>query len=246
MTPVRFSHLKLMALSPAHYRHASTTDREPTKAMRIGTIVDRMIFGGPLVTYDGTRRGKEWQAFKSEHAGSEIVTASEVAEARPMADSLRANKLAMHWLSGTHQQRIDWTFCGRECRSTPDSFIHGGCVTDLKSTRCSEPNRFTRDALRMNYHAQLAFYGMALELSVSDPHVIVAVESSAPYTVTVLSLTEAAVEQGRKLCRLWMERLIVCEASGEWPGYAQSVVDLDVPDELELDFGGDVDESEEA
>jgi len=36
-----------------------------------------------------------------------------------------------------------------------------------------------------------------------------------------------------------MERLLACEAANEWPGYAQSIVDFDVPDELELDFGDD-------
>ena len=44
----------------------------------------------------------------------------------------------------------------------------------------------------------------------------------------------------------WMETLRQCEESGHWPGYAQSVVDWDVPgDEDELIFG-DEDEGSEA
>jgi len=237
---VRFSTLKAINQSPAHYLHARDTEREATRAMRLGTIVDRQIFGGELVTFGGSRSGKAWEAFKLEHEGSEIVTAAEVSAARPMAEAIRANPMAMEWLSGTHQETLYWTFMGRACRSTPDSHNRAKRrVVDLKSTRTSDPRWFVRDALRMNYHAQLAFYGMALGLTPEDDHVLVAVESSAPYCVTVLRLTERAVIAGRKLCHLWMERLLACEAANEWPGYAQSIVDFDVPDELELDFGDD-------
>jgi hypothetical protein len=40
-----------------------------------------------------------------------------------------------------------------------------------------------------------------------------------------------------------MERLLQCEAAGEWPAYTQSIVDLDIPDEdfeLKWDDDGEV------
>ncbi|HYF25325.1 MAG TPA: hypothetical protein VD931_06265, partial [Baekduia sp.] len=49
-------------------------------------------------------------------------------------------------------------------------------------------------------------------------------------------LTSRALEQGERLWRLWFERFQVCEQSGYWPAYAESVVDLDVPDDVELTF----------
>ena len=45
----------------------------------------------------------------------------------------------------------------------------------------------------------------------------------------------APVPAGAQSARL--ERFMGCERSGEWPGYVQSIIDLDVPDEVELDFG---------
>ena len=234
--PIRFSILKAMAKSPAHYRALRDTPFAPTASMRIGTITHRLVLGGDLVVYDGRRAGKAWDEFEAAHGGEEIFTASELEQAKPIAASVQRSDMAMHWLGGVQEQRIDWTFLGRTFRSTPDAYGVGR-VADLKTTRCSEPGRFGRDAIGMHYHAQLACYGMALGLDVGDDHVIVAVERVAPYAVTVLRLTDRAVEAGRRLCHAWMERLLVCEASNEWPGYVQSMIDLDVPEELELDFG---------
>lgn len=248
MTPVRFSNLKHMALSPAHYRHATDTPFVASKAMRLGTLTHRLLLGGPIVMFDGaSRRGKAWDAFVSGHDPENVFLPSERAVADAMTSSVRRSEMAMSWLDGAHEKRIDWTFAGRACRSTPDVANRDRrFVCDVKTARTAEPGRFVREALSRAYHAQLGFYGEALGLGVDDAHVIVAVESSPPYPVTVLQLTPRAVEAGRKLCRLWMERVIACEAAGEWPGYSQSIVDMDVPDELDLDFGGTEEEEDES
>lgn len=43
MNPVRFSQLKWMSRSPAHYRYYLEQPFEPTKAMRLGTAVDALL-----------------------------------------------------------------------------------------------------------------------------------------------------------------------------------------------------------
>jgi hypothetical protein len=206
-------------------------------------MVDTAVLGGPsMVVYDGTRRGKAWDEFKAAHDGAEIVTATEAAVAAPVIEAVMRHEHAMHLLgSGTVKRRINWSWLGRECSGEPD--VAGQYLVDLKTTRCAEPGRFTRDAIWRGYHAQLAWYRNGMLLSGLEPPTelfIVAVETSAPYPVTVLRLTERAIEQGERLCRVWMERLLACEATNEWPGYVQSSVDLDVPDDdLELTFGDD-------
>lgn len=248
---LRFSHLKQMAKSPAHFRYASTTtDRSDSPAMRLGRIVHAMVLGGAdLVVYDGERRGKAWQEFAAEHDGREIVTQAEVSRALPIVHSVMRDPVAIDWLDPAtnaepiREQRILWTLDGRACSSTPDHLdLEGGVIVDLKTTQTADPVRFSRLALAMHYHAQLAFYQAAVEAAHGvrcEQLVLVAVETTAPYCVSVHRLTPQAIEEGHKLCRLWLERLAVCEASDAWPGYSQTTLDLAADPGLSLSIDGE-------
>lgn len=239
---IRFSRLKTMSRSPMHYLYELQHGRKDSLAFRIGRIVDIAILGGPpLVVWEGTRRGKAWEQFQEQHVDEEIVTESEYTAAAPVIEAVKNHEHAMYLLrSGTPKERLYWKWLGRDCTGEPD--VAGKYLVDLKTTRCAEPGRFVRQGIWFAYHAQLAWYRMGMiesGLQPPDQCYFVAVETEPPCPVTVLSLTERAREQGERLCRLWMERLIACEAVGHWPGYCESAVDFDVPDELELSYGDD-------
>jgi hypothetical protein len=74
---------------------------------------------------------------------------------------------------------------------------------------------------------------------------IVAVETVPPYNVTVLELTDRALDVGYRTACGWLEQYKVCAASGEWPGYVQGPVTFDIEPEMDLDFSG-IDDAEEA
>jgi hypothetical protein len=239
MDPVRFSRLKKMAASPAHYL---ADDSGKTRCMETGSAVDALVFGTkPVICYPGkVRNGKEWEKFRDdpENASSMIVTRSELAEAEGMAESVRAHPRAVEVLKGQYQKEIDWKFLGRDCQSHLDVTGPGfDYVTELKSCNTSKPEMFRWKALRMQYNAQLAFYGDAVRYVsgvLPKDYFIVCVESKSPYVVTVYRLTERAMDLGRRSCRLWMERLLQCEGVNYWPGYSDAIVDLDASDD---DFG---------
>lgn len=237
--PVRFSTLKLMALSPAHYRAAV---QKQTYSKERGSALHALVLGGPgVIAYPGkVRRGKEYDEFVKANPGAIILTKSDWERAVGMAEAVTTHRFAMEVLQGEHEREIDWTFLGRACQSHVDVFTTD-YVTELKSAASSNPDRFAWQSLRYQYNAQLAFYQEALVqsgLAVPREAFVVAVESSAPYVVTVMRATERALDHGRRSCRLWMERLLGCEAANEWPGYVGNIVDLDVPeDEPELTFG---------
>jgi hypothetical protein len=245
--PIHFRHLVATGLSAQHgaYSLAGGEDEE-TYAMERGTAVHAILFGTRKVVgyHPGrSRQGKAWDAFAAEHADAEILTAKEFDKALRMAEAVSHDPLAMGVLdmSAQIEQTFTWSWLGRECAGTPDVRAPG-YVAELKTTACAEPGRFMWQVRRMHYHAALAWYLQGVRLSglgqPTDAY-IVAVESSPPHPVTVHHLTPRTLEKGARLVRLWMERLLGCEAANVWPGYAQSIVELDLPDDepLELDYG---------
>ncbi len=236
LEPVRFSRLKKMGLSAAHY---AADQRQGTSAMSVGTAAHSLILGGPpVVAYPGAvRRGKEWEAFQAENADACILTKREAEQANAIAESVRRCSLSMRLLEGRHEVELPpWRVGGRVCGGRVDVIgdLDGGHVCELKTSNSAEPYRFTRLGLRMAYHAQLAWYqhgAMAgAGLDVGSAY-IVAVETSPPYVVTPMRVTFRALEMGTRIWRSWFERLRVCEESGEWPPYVQHVTDFDIEDE---------------
>lgn len=236
---LHFSDLKNMAKSPAHLRYGVEAGWKPNRAMNVGTIAHALLLGGDFVVYEGRRHGKKWEEFEAEHEGRMIVTRKERDEAAAMASSVDRHPIASRLLVGDHERPWTATMYGRKCAGRID--VAGPDTVELKTTNDAEPNRFQRQCLRMAYHAQLAWYQDARRALGEGPGeaYIVGVESKAPYPVTVFHLTERALLEGRKLTRLWIERLAACEAADEWPGYVQSVVELDIVEDAGLVIDGE-------
>lgn len=236
MDPLRFSRLCLMGRSAAHYAAYEEPD---TTSMEVGTAADRLVFStGPVLAYPGAqRRGKEYEAFCNANPGALILTQKDAAKALGIAEAVSACADAQRLLTGgVAQQTMLWDFQGRSCRGTPD--VRGnGYLADLKTGETSDPRRFAWKLRTYAYHAQMAWYESGVQLSgfapISDSY-IVAVEQAPPHVVTVFRLTDRAIELGARLWRLWFEQLQVCEASGDFPPYSQSIVDLDVLDDEDV------------
>ena len=225
---VRHSNLKEIEKSPAHYFYAVQDDSEETLAMRLGSGAHAMLLGKPWKLWDkpakkgsgkAPRNGEQWDEFVKENEGCIILNAAEKAKAEAMADSVRRNKVAMRLLEDTvKEQTVRWDHLGRICRSTPDarSRLHVG---EFKTAQSSEPTKFKKDAYWRRYHSQLAFYLDALKAAGEgspDEAYIIAVESTPPHPVSVLRLSDRAIEHGRQLWRDWFDRLLECEAKNDW------------------------------
>jgi len=231
MNPIRWSELKFMARSPAHYRDVVDNPEtiKQTPAMRYGDALDALLFGQkPVLTFEGaSRRTKAWTIFEEQNPEAVLLLPSERENVNGMLKALQSNSDAMEKLQGTTQQKLEWKIAGRACNGTPDSFKRNR-VTELKTGRTAHPDHFPWDGRRMMYHAQLTWYRNGLEVTGQidrDSECwIVAVESTRPYPVTIFELTKRAIEEGNKLWRLWFERVLVCEQSNRWPGYTEAVV----------------------
>ena len=250
--PWRHHNLRAVGQSAAHCFESFQVGKEQTLAMRLGTGTHALCFGRPVALWDqpaakgsgkAPRNGKAWDSFRSLNSHATILSATELARATSVAQSLKSHEDASRLMFSTgvlHESPIWWQQAGRRRQSTPDAYCPS-YVAELKTTRCAEPSRFARDAMYRGYHAQVADQMDAVEAATGARPAagyIIAVETVKPYVVTVLQLTERALEQGRRMNRLWFERLGVCADSNTWPGYVAGVAELDVPDDdVELVFG---------
>lgn len=239
---LRFSELKMMAKNAASFRAAYEEPREETAPMLFGTLCHTLILGGEsYVVYEADRRGNAWKDFQAANVGRMIVTAKELAKAKRVADAVRRDPVAAPLLEGVHERELSWDMLGRKFGGRAD-VIGPDCVVDVKTTNYAEPGYFSRAALRMAYHVQAGMYfdgAVASGFPVKESWVI-AVETAVPFSVTVLHMTPRALDEGRKILRGWVERVAACEAAGEWPGYVQSAVDLDVVEDAGLIIDGEV------
>lgn len=250
--PLRFSTLKCVAQSPAHYLHAVRAGWDESLSMRIGTGAHAILFDQPYTVWTGkTRNGKIWDAFLAEHSGDTILSQSEHEKAQAIAASIRNNALASRLLftDTKLETRVDWEWQGRKFRSTPDAASRTTCV-DLKCLRSAEPDKVKWQSRNMFYHAQAALYRRALNSTgkhnIKENYLVV-VENKPPHPVTVLRFTDTALETGDRVCAGWLEQVLSCEANGAFPGYCQTIVDLDLPmtqDDLIFDDDEDKDAQE--
>jgi hypothetical protein len=249
LEPLRHSALKKISRSAWHYKNAVESE---ASHLDKGSALHAVLLGGKHVTfYDrvtdsgkaAPRNGQHWDAFKAAHPDSLILTRAEVEQVDRMVQSVRSSPEAMRVLDGIKETTVYWEIMGRTCRGTPD--VDGGhFVTELKSSKDADPRKFMWDSLKFDYHGALAWYmgGLAKQRGrkemPEEAFIVCAETSGAP--AVVYRVPERALEAGRRSNRLLLERLLVCEASNEFPGYSQSVVELGFPeDEPELVFGAD-------
>lgn len=236
---VRFTRLRAFYQSAAHYLAASQDDFFETLATRMGSGFHASLFANkPVVCYDGERRGLPWKRFEAAAYARDpftvILNAREYHVHCGMVGAVQRHARAMSLLfDGTTTERtIRWSIGERACQATPDAYKTGTASrsVELKSTRCSEPRWFRREAIKRHYHCQLAWYDDGIEtLGEGRPadSYIVAVENAAPFNVTIVHIPEELREKGARLNRLWFEELLVAEASGHYGPYVECDVELE-------------------
>lgn len=255
---VHFTHLRQFANSAAHYR-ASVDEGFDSKSYSFGRLAHFLSLGGVLgehyliwdrLTDDGKtapRRGKFWDAFvgAAKTKGikeSEIFTAKELSEATPVAQAVRDDEVVQRLglLEGANELMLDWDNKGVPFRSHIDKLGVASAgerkgrrhLVDLKTTTCSNPEKFRWEMLNYAYHAQMATYEDAVRSigQEADDVYILAVEKEPPYCVVVYKLGPRRLEKGRRLMYTWLEEYRRCSATNVWPGYTLDVVEAEDPE----------------
>lgn len=235
---------KIVSSTPAQYRWEKDNPPAERPAPFVeGSLVHCMTLEPSQVSarYDyppkvdrRTKEGKAiWEAFCERAEGKDVVTQEVWENCQLMANAVRGNELANGLIdAGQKELVVVWQ---------PDAFpfrlkakldvLHGQMIGDLKTTRDASPREFGRSCVNYGYDLQAFWYmagARACGMDVVD-FVFLCVEKTAPHLTALYRATPAMLTRGRYLMRKGLGLYAQCLETGEWPGYEQGVVDVDLP-----------------
>ncbi|HEY3495251.1 MAG TPA: PD-(D/E)XK nuclease-like domain-containing protein [Polyangiaceae bacterium] len=239
---LNWSTLKLLETSPRLLQFRRTTPRRDTESLHIGRAIHACLLEPeawehyvvmPEFSGKGSRAAKaEWLA---DRPGSEIISAEDYAMVERCAESIRSHREAMKLITGGRREEVlRWTDAetGIACKARLD-IVRPRDLCELKSTRHGTPREFLRDASRLLYHGQVAWYhdgaiaAGALPSNADNPSVV-AVQTTEPYDVMAFRLKDMDLSAGRALWQSLIRRFSECSAANYWPGVAPTLLDYDV------------------
>lgn len=250
---INFSRLKNFDRSGIHFEHSLFEERDDTGPMRLGRAIHLATlqpaeFPEQVVAFDGRRYGREWDAFKKEHKGKEILSRSEYSTAAEIASVVLADPQSRDLVGNLNliEHSMQWSDAetGVKCKGRFDGLTGDGLLIDLKSTKDASPEGFSRDAYHHRYYAQLAFYfdGLVSQGREVKGAALIAVESFAPYVVQVYHLPDWYLQMGREQYREWLRMYQDSITRGRFEGYAPGPLTLTLPRYAQREDDADVSE----
>jgi hypothetical protein len=236
---------KQLLKSPLHYLTDRTSPRAETAALRMGSALHCAVLEPEKYALEyatapecdrRTKAGKElWAEFQAQAEGRTVLSAAEAEPVQMMANSIKAHPLAPKLITGGQAEiSMTWTdpATGIPCKARADYYKpESGAIIDLKTCTDASPQGFARQALNFGYHMQGAAYlsgANELGAKVTD-FVIVAIEKSPPYAIGIYRLSDAHLQLGHLRWLEACERYKECTETGQWPGYSDSITELELP-----------------
>ena len=230
--PARFYALHLDPNRPA---------REQTASQRAGTlahcaILEPEAFGkryavGPDCGR-ATKLWKEWEA--SLPAGVEAIKPDEYETAMRQRESvLKLPGMADILAAGKAEVSAFWEdpYTGVQCRCRPD-FVTPDALIDLKTVGRGDVFGLSRQAVKLNYHVQDAFYTWGYSAASGEAERdfwFLTVETEYPYLAALHRLPVEAKNEGLAVVRLKLDIYAECLKRNEWPGYPSEIQTVDWP-----------------
>jgi hypothetical protein len=227
-----WSLVKQIEHSPAMFAWTRSHPRPDTDVFRRGRLLHCLVLEpntepDRYAVWKGRRQGKAWDAFAEANAGKTIVTESQRDAAGDMARAVLAV-----WCVGSFDRvevPLAWEADGMSLRGRADAV--GRAIVEIKSTRSTAHDSFTRQSWALGYHCQLAHYraGVFAMQRRTLPCRIVAVEATPPYDVAVFDVEDELLAEGAEHVARLIERIRVCERSGLWPRRYEMAMPLGKP-----------------
>jgi hypothetical protein len=227
MAGITASALKAGRTSMAHMHHEMQRARgeDGSPSMRLGTLAHMAVLEphkwAEVVTYEGTRRGKEWDAFATRNVGREIVTATEHATVSAMRAAFMADRTASALLTACIYRETAIRWDGGDgigaCKARIDAYGKS-CLLDYKTTRLlgQDGQAFMRSAETLGYLYQMAWYWRALGRRVSV--FVIAQENVGPFCVGVYEIQQPMLVSVLFECESIARRYRLAERAGIYRG----------------------------
>lgn len=248
---INITTLKHIKRSPLHLRYAMEHPKDPSPQMVMGSALHAAVFEPQkfaanfvtIPTFDRrTKAGREaYDDAVFAAAGKQVVNTDDMETVAAMAEAVRGCSAAMRWIDrlGDSEASILWKdeTTGTLCKGRLDRLARGGIsgdlpvIIELKSTRDASFSGFARELATYHYAAQAAWYAWGYQKATGQKpaHFFVAVENEPPHAVACYTLGDQSLQTGEMEMRVWLDRYAACCTSNRWPGYPDSVVDIELP-----------------
>lgn len=244
---------KLLLRSPAHYLASKSSPKEPTAAMRLGTVVHTLILEPDKATAEiavmpkfdrRTTIGKKAaEEFEEDHRGKLVIDEGVWSKASSIAEAVLKNPIVRDNLGGGQSEvTMLWHQYDVPCKARID-YLTGSAILDVKTCNDASPEGFARQIATFQYHVQAAHYANGFREVVGwdlDRFVFIAVESEAPYAVGCYTLDARSLQSGRILIERAAEayrRALTMEPTAA-ASYADEILEISVPNWAQVEpFG---------
>jgi len=241
---LNFSLAKHLLKSPAHFKAAQDEDREETEAMRIGTLAHSMVLEGKnlLDLYAIKTHGMSFASKEGKHWRDKQtlpILTQEDAEGIPrIAAAIADNPDARRILAGCKEREtpIIATMHGVLCKALID--LHDPAsgkwtVGDFKTAQDASPREFAKNAYKMDYDMQAAWYSdvVAIYYGIENPPwwFWIVAEKKPPFVNSVYVPSDEFMQSGRNKVERALTIYKECLASGEWPMPLSGIQQIELP-----------------
>lgn len=235
---------KLLLRSPAHYKASKLNPREPSAAMKLGTVVHSLVLEPEKVKAEiavmpkfdrRTTIGKKAaEEFETDNVGKLVIDEFVWQKANNIADAVLSNSIVQENLKdGQAEVTMLWEQYGVPCKARVD-YLTGSAILDVKTCSDASPEGFAKQIATFQYHLQAAHYANGFREIVGwdlDRFVFIAVENEAPFAVGCYTLDVRSLQSGRILIEraadAYKRALVLPDYAPA--SYADEIVEISVP-----------------
>ena len=245
------SGLKVIAHCPIKYWFNSPLnpnrpkEEKKSKAFNFGTaahdwlLLGQLFLDGFVIIEDdlnlNTNKAKAIKAEAAEN-GQRILRDKELKAIDAMRKAIEAHPFAgKAFRAGEAEKTLAWKDkeTGVWLRCKPDFLPHAlKIVPDYKTAEEASKEAFQRAIDNYGYYMQAPLYldGIEAVFGERPSHwIFVVQEKNPPYVVELHELSDEALYRGDRENRIAIRRFAECLSSDKWPGYSETINQLDLP-----------------